>query len=181
MLSESGLLRLWSEIYRLTNDLTPLHEDCGQLCQSLCCQDWEPGVGLYLLPGEQLLLADAKWLTRRWHSAKHYDFPPSYGAGAWFVTCDGHCPRDWRPFSCRTFPLTPHLDQNARLQLILDEKGMPICPLIQIQAPERLQARFRHGMHRAWRKLLGIPAIRADVVTASEKRRRKTRGATHFL
>ncbi len=170
MLSEDGLLHLWKHIYALTNDVTPLKQDCGQLCGSMCCRDWAPGVGMYLYPGEQLLLADQPWLKRQWHDSRHHIFPASWGDGGWFVTCTESCPRHLRPFSCRTFPLTPHMDETKHLTVVLDEKGRTICPLVQAGRPELLSAQFRCTMREAWKKLVCLPAIRDDVLMGSRRR-----------
>ena len=52
-------------VYKLL-DVTPLQFDCGLLCASLCCQEYEPGVGMFLLPGEeQMFTMEEPWL--KWH------------------------------------------------------------------------------------------------------------------
>ncbi len=155
----------------MTDPVTPLDYDCGELCESLCCQDWEEGVGMYLLPGEELLLAGEPWLTRRWHDTQRYSLPTSWDRGAWFVTCEGWCPRSMRPFGCRTFPLTADMSEDGDWRLILDPNGLPICPLIKVDRPELLQPAFRATMKRAWRKLLTVEAIRNEVLASSRRRR----------
>lgn len=170
MLSDEGLLRLWTHIYRITADATPLALDCGDLCGSMCCQDWAPDVGMYLYPGEQLIIGDQPWLKRKWHDSRRYVFPPSWDRGGWFVSCWGECPRELRPFACRSFPLSPHLDEIGRLHMILDDKGAAICPLVQSGTPEILTARFRMVTRQAWLKLLCLQPIRDDVMMASRRR-----------
>lgn len=170
MLSSDGLLRLWTEIYEMTDTTTPLPTDCGKLCDSMCCRDWAPGVGVYLYPGEQLLIGDEPWLSRTWHDSRRYVFPPSWKEGGWFVTCEATCRRSLRPFGCRTFPLAPHLDTHSRLTMVLDENGGAICPLVQAGETALLTARFRATMRRAWMKLLCLKPIRDDVLQASSAR-----------
>ncbi len=171
MLSEAGLERLWREIYDLTGEITPLHSDCGELCDSICCQDWEEGVGIYLYPGEEILLSGESWLRRTWHDTRNYTFPTAWDRGAWFVTCDARCPREMRPFGCRTFPLTADMSEDGSWRLILDPNGLPICPLIKTDARFQLRASFRNTMKIAWRKLLTVEAIRNDVLASSRRRR----------
>ncbi|MFO8059850.1 MAG: hypothetical protein R6U70_04245 [Bacillota bacterium] len=167
MLSEDGLENLWTHIYQMTASVTPLSFDCGQLCDSICCRDWAPGVGIYLFPGEQLLIGDQPWLQRKWHDSRRYLFPPSWDRGGWFVTCNEHCPRQLRPFACRTFPLTARMDRPGRLRMVLDRNGAAICPLVQSGRPEFLTARFRATMKRAWEILLCLEPIRDDVLLSS--------------
>ncbi|WP_286726274.1 hypothetical protein [Pelotomaculum sp. PtaB.Bin117] len=47
----------WDRIYRLLDDITPLAVDCGRLCGSACCSEWEQGAGIYLLPGEESMFS----------------------------------------------------------------------------------------------------------------------------
>lgn len=174
MLSEDGVFYLWKQVYDMTEDVTPLGDtDCGQLCDSICCKNWAPGVGVYLYPGEQLLIADQPWLSRQWHDSRDYEFPPSWEEGGWFITCDENCERSLRPFNCRTFPLTAHLDDNNKLDLILNDKGQAICPLIQGGSKRLLTAKFRFTMYQAWRLLLNFQPVSDDIKTASDKRRRE--------
>ena len=171
MLSHEGLLHLWRHIYKMTTPVTPLSSDCGRLCDAICCKDWAPGVGVYLFPGEQLLIGDQPWLKRKWHDSRHYVFPPSWDRGGWFVTCNEDCPRHLRPFACRTFPLTAHLDEEGSLSMVLDHNGVSICPLVQSDTPELLTARFRATMKRAWELLLCLEPVHDDVLLASSRRR----------
>ncbi len=170
MLSHDGLLNLWTHIYRMTTPVTPLSFDCGDLCDSMCCKDWAPGVGVYLFPGEQVLIGDQPWLQRRWHDSRRYVFPPSWNRGGWFASCSESCPRHLRPFACRTFPLTAHLDERGRLEMMLDRNGIFICPLVQSGIPELLTARFRATMKKAWQILLCLEPIRDDVLASSRRR-----------
>ena len=35
------LLVDWIRVYKLLNEVTPLSVDCGRLCGSICCVEWE--------------------------------------------------------------------------------------------------------------------------------------------
>ncbi len=155
----------------MTADVTPLGYDCGLLCDAICCQDWEAGVGIYLYPGEEMLLAGESWLERTWHDHRRYALSTSWDRGAWFVTCTDWCPRPIRPFGCRTFPLTADLREDGRWELIMDPNGLPICPLIQWGSVHLLQPTFRFTMEQAWKKLLAVAAIREEVMASSRRRR----------
>ncbi len=107
----------------LLDTLTPLRQDCGALCGAACCQpDAEADSGMYLFPGEAALYATADWarvLPTRWVVD---------GAPVPLLVCEGRCPRDQRPLSCRLFPLAPRI-QNGVLTLRMDPRARPVCPL----------------------------------------------------
>ena len=43
--------------------LTPLHQDCGALCEAACCRpDADGQGGVYLFPGEESLFRGADWM-----------------------------------------------------------------------------------------------------------------------
>lgn len=161
----------FEEVYRLLD--TPATEgDCGRLCGSMCCQEYEPGVGMYLLPGEECMFTGREpWLTWKYHVAKKHDFPPEWNGLVPFVLCRGTCPRDRRPIQCRTFPLMPYLDESGEnLTMRLDSlTGSLICPLVREPEKHVIRPEFRERALEAWRILLKDPLIRLDV--AAESRR----------
>ena len=151
-------------VYKLL-DVTPLQFDCGLLCASLCCQEYEPGVGMFLLPGEeQMFTMEEPWL--KWHfvNAQEHDFPPDWKGDVAFVTCNATCPRDKRPVQCRTFPLMPYLTPEGELQVRLDTlSGILICPLIKQPDTYPLRPEFYKSVLAAWQILIRDPLIRSDV------------------
>lgn len=151
-------------VYRLLDRVTPLKEDCGVLCDKICCTEWDRGVGMYLLPGEEVMFAmNEDWLVWETHSCEDYDFAPSWTQDMYFIKCTKPCPRSKRPFACRTFPLTAYLREDGILKLILDPKGIPICPLIQLGSLNILEPDFVHNVRRAWQILLKDPLIYDDI------------------
>ena len=157
-------------VYRLL-DVPPLETDCGELCGRICCQEYEPGVGMYLLPGEEVMFTGREpWLRWEYKRAKHHGFPPEWKGLVRFAMCQGTCPRERRPIQCRTFPLMPYLDSSGRLEMKLDSlSGCLICPLVR--EPERhvLRQEFVENALQAWSILIKDPLIRAYVAHESRE------------
>lgn len=141
--------------------ITPLKSDCGRRCAAACCQADEGGKGgMLLFPDEEAL----------------YDAAPSwaelsdsglmvFGKSIKFLICDGTCPREDRPLSCRIFPLTP-INKEGELAIELDVRAWPVCPLMGY-GMEGLSREFVAGVHAAMALLWAQAEGRAyiDVVT----------------
>lgn len=113
----------YSYIYRLTDNVTPLPVDCGQLCDGSCCKGDED-TGMYLFPGEKVMYENLPdWAKIRksglLFGSKKVDF----------FTCPGSCDRKLRPLACRIFPLFPFIDISGNLEIIMDPRGKGLCPL----------------------------------------------------
>ena len=154
----------FNEVYSLLN-VHPLDFDCGILCGSLCCQEYEPGVGMYLLPGEEQMFSGKEtWLDWKYVKAKDHNFPLDWKGHVAFVTCNATCPRDKRPIQCRTFPLMPYLTLDGELLVKLDTlTGILICPMIKEPDKYPLKPEFYAAALSAWRILIKDPLIRSDV------------------
>lgn len=160
----------WGRLYKLLNDVTPLPADCGRLCGAACCTEWEKGVGMYLLPGEEVMLSGSEeWLVWERHSTEEYEFCPSWQGTFYFVRCHGICPRDKRPFACRTFPVSPYLSTEGELELRLEEAAALLCPLVKAGDITLLDRRFLARARLAWEELLQDPRIRDDVEWESRR------------
>ncbi len=148
-----------------------LEGDCGDLCNRKCCQEYEPGVGMYLIPGEECMFSgNEPWLTWRYQWAKHHDFPPEWKGLVQFVMCRGTCPRDKRPIQCRSFPLMPYLDESGKLDVRLDRlSGSLICPIVRYPEKHRLRPEFVENALEAWKILVKDPLVRADVAHQSRQ------------
>ncbi len=127
------------ELYKIIGSLTPLPVDCGQLCQKKCCQEWQEGVGVYLVPGEKEILAGQDWAVIR----EEEDL----------LFCTGSCPRSQRPLLCRLFPLAAVLEAEDKIKVILDEDGLLICPLIQAGDLSLLSPVFIRAAEQVWQEL----------------------------
>lgn len=155
----------FTQIYRLLDEVTPLYGDCGELCEKLCCTDWEEGVGMYLLPGEEVMFSgNEDWLVFEKHSTEDYEFPPSWEGEFTFVRCVKPCPREKRPFECRTFPVIPYYDSESdSFELILHPDGIQICPLAKYSQLDELNPEFIETLQEAWSILLTDPLIADDI------------------
>lgn len=161
--------RTYGAIYRLLNRVSPLDFDCGRLCREACCRterkEVSPGetseMGIYLLPGEDKIHDKGdSWLKWTVEEAQDYDFPESWKGKIFFVQCGGpeNCNRRMRPMQCRTFPLTPHIEENGELTLIYNDMILPYrCPLIDDEMP--LNEGFIQATFTVWRHLLEDPLI----------------------
>lgn len=150
-------------IYRLLDRVSPLPIDCGQLCGAACCNcgNDDADLGIYLLPGEDKVHErDSEWLSWSSEPAEDYDFPESWTGKVYFVRCKTPpiCPREKRPLQCRTFPLSPNIDCNGILSLVLNEGDYPyICPLVDDELP--LSHDFVKATYTCWKHLIRDPLI----------------------
>ena len=154
--------RTFAAIYRLLDRVSPVEQNCGDLCGSACCTcdsdepQGPPLLGIYLLPGEEQLFTKTEdWLEWSYSKVKGADFPESWHGTVYFIRCKTppFCQRHLRPLQCRTFPLAPHLDDNGALKMILYPSKLPYrCPLIY----ERIQLdpRFIKATSTAWTRLI---------------------------
>ncbi len=172
----------YSHLYTLTANVTPLEDDCGLLCGSICCRpDLKNSLGVYLFPGEEALFdQDQGWFSRECHDPAEYDFPENWTDPVHFIKCCAPCPREARPLACRFFPLAPHLLSDGTLLLIHETARLPYkCPLITRQLP--LRGDFTDTVALAWRELLKDPRIRRLVEEDSRERERSLRAIPPVL
>ena len=165
----------WKAIYRLLDRVSPINEDCGKLCGAACCTcsgDSDEEMGIYLYPGEEKIhIYDHSWLYWTKEKAEDFYFPDSWHGSVYFVRCKTPpvCPRNMRPFQCRTYPLTPHIDQDGILNLIYNDEMLPYhCPLIEEEIP--LNDDFVKATYTVWKHLIKDPLIRDLVIMDSRAR-----------
>lgn len=145
---DKGLL--YRIAYRKLNDVTPLKTDCGQLCGKACCKG-DQETGMYLFPGETVMyLSKPDFLTIK-PTSLHFST-----VNIELAVCKGSCPRYMRPLSCRIFPLTPYLDKNGRLDIIMDPRAARICPIAMYSAQNAtvLNKLFTRIVRRVFRLLI---------------------------
>ncbi|MEY8367975.1 hypothetical protein AALA24_04320 [Anaerovoracaceae bacterium 42-11] len=166
--------RTYQAIYRLLDRVSPVPYDCGTLCSAICCScgNDDENLGIYLLPGEDKVHdRDDDWLTWSAEYAEDYEFPESWTGKVYFVRCKTPpiCPRERRPMQCRTFPLTPHIDEDGVLSLVLNDSDLPYsCPLIAEKI--ELDPAFVKATYTCWKHLLRDPLIYDLVKEDSEYR-----------
>lgn len=120
---------------KILEEITPLWEDCGALCQAACCRaDADGQGGVYLFPGEEALLKDCSW-----GRIERDTFGP-------MLICLQPCDRAKRPLACRLFPLTP-CPGSKGWTVRMDARARAMCPLsragLRGLSPEFLKAARR--------------------------------------
>ncbi len=118
---------IYLQLYRLFDEITPVEVDCGQLCQKACCKGDDSG--MFLFPGEKEVY---KLLNPDWITIEKTDFTYEYNGKTYntpIALCSGTCDRYQRPLSCRIFPLTPYLNEQGKIDIIVDPRGKGVCPL----------------------------------------------------
>ena len=161
--------RTFRAIYRLLNRVSPVPFDCGIICGAACCTAAavDEEMGIFLLPGEEKVHdRHADWLTWDKLSTEEYEFPETWHGEVNFVRCKTppHCPREVRPLQCRTFPLSPRIDEEGKLELIWCDAELPYCcPMIENET--ELDPRFVQATYTVWKHLIRDPLI-YDLVAA---------------
>lgn len=173
MLKSTITKREYEAIYRFLDMVSPMPFDCGKLCSASCCTAEGPQeMGIYLLPGEDKLHSKKDdWLEWTDEPAEDYEFPESWKGKVHFVHCKTPpiCPREKRPIQCRTFPLTPHLDENDELTMVYNDFDLPYrCPLIEEEV--ELDENFVQATYTAWKHLIRDPLIYDLVKMDSQER-----------
>lgn len=163
------------KIYDMLEEVSPLDYDCGKLCGEICCvydesEDHE-AVGLFLLPGEELMYEDSGSFNLYAVNSKEVDFPPSWKEDVFMVECINppKCDRSIRPIQCRTFPLIAHISKDRKLHLILDENEIPYeCPIMKDSI--QLNDDFIKVTYKVWEILIQNPLV-YDLVSFDSRRR----------
>lgn len=163
------------EMYEMLDKVSPLDFDCGKLCGEICCvydeNEEHQEVGLFLLPGEELMYEDSDSFNLYSLDSRDLDVPPSWKGDVYLVECINppECDRSIRPIQCRTFPLIAHISENKVLHMILDENEMPYeCPIIRDNI--KLNDDFIKVTYEVWEKLIENPMI-YDFVSFDSRRR----------
>lgn len=101
--------------YSALRNVTPLLTDCGKICDGKCCKG-DNKTGMLLFPGEENLIDKSFNVTEK--------------DGNTFVICNGTCNRNYRPLSCRIYPLFPvikNIDGKETIEVVFDPRAS--CPL----------------------------------------------------
>ena len=102
---------LYRRINAVMRTLTPLHADCGVLCNGACCKG-DDKTGMRLFPHEESTL------------------PVVEENGVRLAVCNGQCDRETRPLACRIFPFFPTIDEKGRIFVETDDRARRLCPLL---------------------------------------------------
>ena len=150
---------VYLQLYKLFDKVTPIKIDCGQLCESACCQGDDSG--MFLFPGEESVY---KLLEPEWIRIENTDFTYEFDGKTYRVPialCDGHCDRFERPLACRVFPLTPYINADDTLEIIIDPRAKGICRLAQGFELEDFSPLFIKNIRRTFKLLAKNPRIYA--------------------
>ncbi|MBQ2696481.1 MAG: hypothetical protein IJF61_04185 [Clostridia bacterium] len=150
-MSKLAITKLYEQIYRRFDTLTPVPFDCGELCGKLCCQG-DSESGMYLFPGEEQL-----FLNNPNFSVLPTDIVAG-GRRVNLLVCDGPCTRTDRPLSCRIFPLVPMYRKGCTLEIIHDPRAS-ICPLTHPEASGCIDPVFFREVEYAFRVLVKVPEV----------------------
>lgn len=152
------------EIYSLLDNVSPLDFDCGCLCDEACCvydkDNTDVALGLYLMPGEELMYEDSDDFNLFYIPSDEVDFPHTWSDDIFMVECINppHCDRSIRPIQCRTFPLVAHITEDNKFHLILDEEEFPYkCPIIEDDI--KLNEDFIETTYNVWNILIRNPIV----------------------
>ncbi len=150
---------IYLQIYRMFDEVTPIPADCGMLCDKACCKGDD--MGMYLFPGEKAVY---DLLSPDWCTVESSDLEYSYNGKQCHVPiifCQGRCDRYQRPLACRIFPLTPYLDSEGRLDVIVDPRAKSVCPMAKALYISDFSPVFVKNIKRAFTLLIKNPRIRA--------------------
>lgn len=141
---------LYTEAYKILNHSTPLTVDCGKLCNRACCEGHGDDSGMILFPGEEVMYSPIP----DWLEIHSVDWPYSKERKKLLAVCSGRCDRDLRPLACRIFPLVPVLSENDILQIKMDPRAVPVCPLAADLSRSRLNRDFISNVRKVFQILV---------------------------
>ena len=143
---------VYLQLYRLFDRATPISSDCGRICGKACCKGDD--CGMYLFPGEKKVF---ELLEAPWAEIQNSEFTYIHEGKAKKVPilfCNGKCDRFQRPLACRIFPLTPYLDTNGKLKIIIDPRAKSVCPLSTELDISDFNTDFTDNIEKTFRILL---------------------------
>ena len=150
---------LYKKAYRILNTSTPLNYDCGILCNNKCCRG-DSAKGMILFPGEEIMHENSSFLV-----IEEKDFCDN--SKVLFATCNGKCDRNFRPLSCRIFPLVPYINKDGFLRIINDPRARYICPLLAGIEKIKISPFFKRNVRRIFQLLLQDCEIREYIIKLS--------------
>lgn len=143
---------VYLQVYRLFDKITPIKADCGKLCNKACCNGDDSG--MYLFPGEKKVF---ELLNPEWIAVEESDFNYKVDGkkkNVPIALCKGKCDRYQRPLACRIFPLTPYLNKDGELEIIMDPRGKSVCPIAKLMKKDELDNEFVKNVERTFKLLM---------------------------
>lgn len=157
---------VYLQLYKLFDEVTPLKIDCGMLCNKACCQGDDQG--MLLFPGEENVY---KLFSPKWAKTDKTDLTYTYNGKEYetnILFCSGNCDRYQRPLACRIFPLTPYLDKDGELEVIVDPRAKSICRISKLMNINEFDPVFVKNIHRAFKLLMKNKRVYAFLKKYSE-------------
>ena len=127
---------LYDNVRKRLSRLTPLPFDCGRLCGGACCEG-DNDSGMYLFPFEENFYKGKTDFEILDSELLYSDNTPVK-----FICCTNSCNRDFRPISCRIFPLFPYYKKDTGLKVIIDPRAKSICPITYPETEKYIQKAF---------------------------------------
>lgn len=121
---------IYSAVFEIIGDKTPLKTDCGILCENACCKGDE-NTGMRLFPNEETALEVRGKLC----------------------VCNGSCKRSTRPLACRIFPFFPTVNTDGNIKVKIDARALRLCPLVENCDKIRFDKDFIKAIRKAGRIL----------------------------
>lgn len=128
--------KLYSKVFDILGELTPLRVDCGQLCSGACCKG-DSSIGMHLFPFEESVLKVTE----------------DKETGVRLAVCDGTCDRTKRPLACRIFPFFPTVDDRGKVYAEADMRAYRLCPLVSHIDEVEFDKRFLRALKKAGKLL----------------------------
>ncbi len=133
--------KLYTHLYKLLDDVTPLNVDCGKLCNHICCKG-DKDSGMYLFPFEEVMYNK----NDNWIKIYDSDFIVN-NKPVKIAICNNSCIRNKRPLSCRIFPL---FYNNA---VVTDKRAKAICPLAKAIPLDEYNQKFVRNVKKVFNVL----------------------------
>lgn len=147
--------KLYRKVWSKLDAVTPLMGDCGTLCGKKCCSGTDQD-GMLLFPGEEFLYED---MDNSWFQITDSNITLSDGYRIRLLVCKGMCPREFRPLSCRIFPIIPYINSDGRVEFRLDLRSLGICPVVYNPVENPVEEEFIETLYRAFPPLLRDDAV----------------------
>lgn len=153
--SRMKYIKLYRKVWKKLEDPTPLMGDCGMLCDKKCCAGTDQD-GMLLFPGEEFLYED---MDSSWFQIIDSHIVLSDGYKIKLLVCGGECPREYRPLSCRIFPIMPYINDDGRAEFRLDLRSLGICPVVFNPRENPVEEEFIEALYHAFPPLLKDDAV----------------------
>ena len=140
----------YEEAKSIIGDKTPLYKDCGLICDKACCKG-NDSMGMLLFPGEE---TDLRMVEEN---------------GNRLCVCNGSCNRANRPLSCMIFPFFPYVNENEKIEAVLDSRGAGVCPLVSLHDEVMFNKAFIRRVRKLGRFLLKDEACRKVLIETSRE------------